>query len=193
MKLHQYTSLLVFSAFAVLLTGCPDPERELNAYLDRVEDRPDMSVSVSGCGEFSDPTGTYFVSVNTSISPGVPLLFEGQFSVDTSVEPKTAQLTLIPLTTTDITPIEDLPDRAGDSPVVSPTVPIDNEGKFEMELGTVIVTGLANPVSGSEIEANLTIQGQIQTSEFICGTVTGDSPKRIRPRRFDVHDETRMW
>ncbi len=137
--------------------------------------------------EFIDPTGTYFVTVDTSIAPGTPLLFEGQFVVDTSAEPKTAQLTLIPLTVEGANPIEDLPDRDGDSPVISPVVPIDDEGKFEMDLGTVIVTGLANSVSGSEIEAALAIQGQILGGDFVCGTVTGDL---IRPSAFDLVGST---
>ena len=186
MNVTKQAHLIILVALAVSLIGCPDPERELEAYLDRVEMvplQPDMSVPVSGCGEFVDPTGTYFVSVNTNLAPGTPLLFEGEFVVDTTVEPKTAQLTLVPLTVEGADPIEDLPDRDGDSPVVSPVVPIDDEGKFEMELGTVIVTGLANAVSGSEIEAVLAIQGQILGGSFVCGTVTGDL---IRPSAFDL-------
>ena len=181
---HQF-QLSVLLLVGLLLWGCPDPQKNFDDYLDRVEaaPTPDMFVPQSGCGPFEDPTGTYFVSVDTNIAPGTPLLFEGEFVVNTEVEPKTAQLTLYPLTVTDQTKIEDLPDRAGDAPIVSDAVPIDDEGKFELPLGNVIVTGDANPVSGSEIEADLTIQGQILSRNFVCGSVVG---MLIRPSEFDL-------
>ena len=140
----------------------------------RTNSADENSRQIGSCGYFANPSGRYLFSIDTNISPGTPLLFESILLVNTEVEPRTAQLTLIPLTVGDRYPIEDLPDRDGDSTIVTPTVSIDDEGKFELSLGRMIVPGVANPISGSELEMELTLRGQILTRSFICGTVEGN-------------------
>ena len=76
---------------------------------------------------------------------------------------------------------------SGDEPIVTDG-PLDAEGRFEMSLGTVIVTGETNPVSRLRDEANLTIQGRLR-KDFICGDVVG---RLIRPTDFDLADDPKL-
>ena len=115
------------------MVGCPDPEKSFDDYLAREEalpDAPDMGATSGRCDDDLDATGLYLVSVNTNLSPGTPLLFEGYFIVEGSDNERTAQLTLVPLTVDGKVPVEDLADRPGDEPIVTESVPLDAEGRF---------------------------------------------------------------
>lgn len=52
-------------------------------------------------------------------------------------------------------------------------IPVAADGTFSVDLGTTMVTGAANPITGSDIEAALSLQGFIQSQDLFCGLASG--------------------
>jgi hypothetical protein len=50
---------------------------------------------------------------------------------------------------------------------------VDAAGAFTLDFGDTMVTGMANPITGSDIAATLSLQGTIQDANLWCGSVTG--------------------
>jgi hypothetical protein len=47
------------------------------------------------------------------------------------------------------------------------------DNKFTVDAGVVMVTGMANPITGSDIVASLVMAAEIQSDDLYCGTVSG--------------------
>ena len=54
-------------------------------------------------------------------------------------------------------------------------------------MGLVMVTGAANPVTGSDIEATLVVHGEIIDEDTMCGELTG---MLMSPLEFDLAGST---
>jgi hypothetical protein len=131
------------------------------------------------CPTSEDASGTYVLAVVTPLDPAKPLLLKAVVNVDAAASPMTIQMVLTPLSVIDKTPI-------GES-IETEAEPIEDDGSFVLPFGAVAVTGEANPISGSDIEANLILEGQIRGADSICGVVTG---QLIKPTEFDLEGTT---
>jgi hypothetical protein len=81
----------------------------------------------------------------------------------------------------DLQPLDRFDRTTPQGPVI-PIGPfaIDAQGKFSTLLPPLDVTGDANPISGSDISATVSIEGFICTmTESICGTAEGDVTKPV--------------
>jgi hypothetical protein len=72
-------------------------------------------------------------------------------------------------------------------PLVYDDIAIDVDGNFEIDMGDVMVTGMANPVTGSDIEANLVVTGKILDVDTMCGELSG---MLMSPLEFDLAGST---
>lgn len=159
------------------LGGCPDPEAKFDEFLDNTKDDrdfmpppppppPDLGPMLP------DISGTFLLAVSTVISADLPLQFivtntmktnmDGSVTLDSSLQPLALDLSSV---TMPRTPVGD-PLEFMNLPIV--------DGQFEIDAGTVMVTGMANPVTGSDIEATLLMKGQIEGVDFYCGSIEGD-------------------
>ena len=59
------------------------------------------------------------------------------------------------------------------SPIEVNGIEVDPEGAFEVALGEVSLPGAANPISGSDIVAQLSLRGKVLDENTICGEVEG--------------------
>lgn len=160
------------------LAACPspDPEAKLDRFIDHTEEEREefQGQKMDVGGALADITGTFHFALSSVIAPDFPL----QFVVTSTFTPNddgtggTLNLEFQPLSlevgsTTeprefvgDVLPLMNLEVGAG--------------GGFEVDLGTVMVTGEANPITGSDIVSNLVLMGGIQSADLWCGTVSGE-------------------
>jgi hypothetical protein len=174
--LRRTTAWALTSMCAAVLCGCPspDPEAKYDRYLDDTKEQRDefqgMKQDVSGA--LADITGDFLLSLSSVIAPDLPLQFvvtveftdngDGTATGNFSFQP----LSLNPGSTTE-------PRMAVGPTLDFPGIPIDAGGGFSIDMGSVMVTGMANPITGSDIAANLVLTGAIQSADNWCGTVEG--------------------
>jgi hypothetical protein len=119
------------------------------------------------------------MAVLTALDPGKPLLLKADVVTDLDADPPTIKMTLQPLGKEDKEPLGDIIDPD--------PVEIDAEGRFSIPFGNVVVTGEANPISPNDIEADLTMLGEIRGEQDLCGLIEGDL---IRPTAFNLDGST---
>ena len=159
-----------------VLTGCPSPDVEgkHDRFLDDTEDEREeaQNVKMDVGGTLADVTGTFLFALDTVVQPGTPL----QFIATTTFTPDGAGGTigfdLQPLSLEQgsvTTPREPVGDLINVEPV-----PVDEGGSFEIgSLGTLMVTGMANPITGSDIVAEVSLTGNILSEDIYCGQAAG--------------------
>ncbi|HEY8378384.1 MAG TPA: hypothetical protein VIK91_17930 [Nannocystis sp.] len=159
-----------------LLGGCPDPEGKFNEFVEHTKDDrdfqvPDLPPPPDLGPELPDISGTFLVAVSTNILADLPMQFiatntmttdpDGKVTLDASLQP----LALDPgKVTTPRTPIGDPLPYTG-LPIV--------DGKFEIDAGTIMLPGMANPITGGDIVATLLMKGTIIDADFYCGEIQG--------------------
>ncbi len=186
-SMRRATGFLALAGF-VLVAGCTDTKGKLNRFLDETADvrTPPPDTSVGG-GTIADVNGTFLLALEATIAPGLPLQFltTVKFTEDAAGGGGTLDLDLQPLaldlgsTTSPRTPVGD--------PIVAHGVPVAADGSWVADLGTVAVPGAANPLTGSDISANVVLHGVIQSADLMCGTVTG---KIFSPIQSDLAGST---
>ncbi len=164
------------TAVITLVAGCPSPEPEekLEKWIKDTKEERDEAQAMKMClpGEPADITGTHLFALGASISPNTPLQFIATVQAATTADGGSVSIDFQPLaldvgsTTTPRTPVGEL--------LSLPAATVDADGCFSVDLGEVSVTGMANPITGSDIRATLAVEGSIQSPDFWCGIVTGN-------------------
>ena len=162
------------SAAVLLLSalGCVDPQARYDAFLERSAAMRGRDAGMTEPGERFDFSGRYLLALSTTLAPGQPILFSCDVSVAEDLS--TLELSLQPLATDG----DEMPRAAvGEALAVGP-VPYAEDGAFSADLGEVTVPGRANPISGSDIVADVVIAASAfaMTAELpthFCGQATG--------------------
>lgn len=116
--------------------------------------------------------GEYLLVMSAVIDPQHPFQFRASV-VQTGEQSGNRQLdvTLQPLaldvlsTTMPRTPV---------GAAIPTMLSVDVDGGFAAELGEVRITGAANPITGSDIVATITLDGNIGDGDVWCGQMTGE-------------------
>jgi hypothetical protein len=172
-------------------SGCPSPDAEgkFERFNEQTEDdrevpEPKMDLGApvlpdfggsggetetEGGGLYID--GVYLVAVNTSVSVGLPLQFIGDVTAEIDAMGNgTVSVVFQPLSLeqgSTTVPREEVGDALtidGDVEEFSFTLPFPQP---------TMVTGAANPITGSDISANLELSATIRSENAWCGSVTG--------------------
>lgn len=168
-------SLLMF-ATALLLAGCPDPEERFDEFTDRTKDQRQGGGGTGGpSGNIADINGRFLMGIDTVIGPGKIL----EFDTETIINFPCTDNCVLTLNVQPVVPTN--PARSGCDvrgtpvgPVITvENVPVNPDGSFVADFGQQNVPGCANPISGSDITANLVLAGQIVNADLYCGTVSG--------------------
>lgn len=177
-------------AVALALTGCPDPEAKFNEFLENTDDNrdfmvPDMPPPPDLGPMLPDISGEFLLAVSTSISPELPMQFivtntmhvdmMGNATLDVSMQPLALMQGHV---LTPRTPIGE-PQEFTAIPIMS--------GRFDIDAGTVMVTGEANPVTGSDIVVELLLKGTIISADVFCGDLEG---QLIEPLQAELMNST---
>jgi hypothetical protein len=185
-------SVTIFAPVVLaLLCGCPSPDAEgkFNSFLDDTKEEREDAANMPdmGGGVVADVSGTFLFAVSAVLQPNTPLQFvstqtftptpDGGGTLDLSLQP----LSLDVGSTT-------MPRQPVGEAIDIPQVPVAPDGTFTIAFPDVVmVTGEANPITGSDIAAVLTLQGSIQSADFMCGTVTG---MVMQPIMYDLMGST---
>lgn len=108
----------------------------------------------------------FLLAISSVIDPGLPL----QFLATTTFSADVMRLELQPLgldqgkVSTPRVPVGE--------PLVFDMIPV-KDGQFVIDFGLVLITGAANPITGSDITATLQASGSVVSEDFYCGTVDG--------------------
>jgi hypothetical protein len=123
---------------------------------------------VPECGGVAPPASTFLLAVSTVIDASKPFQFLATISAEGG---GALSLTLQPLTLDQgqvTTPREPFGE-----PLQYPNIPLIN-GEFTVELGPLLYAGQTNPITGGDVQAELTLTGKIVAADFACGTVSGE-------------------
>ncbi len=115
-----------------------------------------------------DLSGAYLFAVAAVIAPETPLQWRATVVQDLD----TGELTIV-LQPLSLDPLSTTSPRepTGEPRVVTATPGPDNT--FTLDLGQVYVPGAANPITGSDINTTLALDGVASASDLWCGEVTG--------------------
>ena len=175
----------------LMALGCgPDPEGKFDEFTEQTKETEGQSSSGDGSSTTDgttavtteDPTGTsggpvafdisgdFLLAVSTTVDRSKPLQFiatnmvtdvGGKMTMDTCLQPLTLMQGKVTV------PREPI----GDPLCFKGLEVVDSE--FTLDAGVVMVTGMANPITGANIVASLIMAGTIQSDDLYCGTVTG--------------------
>lgn len=187
-------SITIGSMSLALLAACgPDAKGKFEEFIDESEPLLDMGPMKEDIPPMkedipTDPaidlTGTALLAISTTIDPDHPLQFlstvtqrvEGD-RVFLDFELQALSLTM-GMVTTPRMPVGDK--------LMYPDIEVVN-GKYTIDAGLTKVVGMANPVTGSDIEATLVLEGTVVDADFVCGTVSG---MLMKPLEYDLKGST---
>lgn len=164
------------AALMAATTGCPSPEAEgkYKSFLDETEEEREdaANVKMDQGGSLADINGDFLLALGAVIAPETPLQFYATVTFTPSADGGMVAMLLQPLS---LDPLATTVPRVpvGDALSVGP-VPVTAAGSFELPIQEpVMVSGMANPITGSDIVATLNLSASIQSEDLFCGTVTG--------------------
>ncbi|WP_437621072.1 hypothetical protein [Sorangium sp. So ce1151] len=190
-------SLALASAlpFASLLLGCADPEGRFDDFQARDttirEDQASGEGGSDGSGggggggsclpEAGAPDGDFLFSLSAYLNPQAPIVFLSTLTSEARDDGLSISLSFQALEAADRKTPTGTPVDVGPYEVSA-------DGQFTAELPTIVVPGNANPISGSELEATITLSGALcAPADFVCGDVTGTV---TRPLSLDLKGST---
>lgn len=196
---HQLRfGLLLLPLFAL---GCPDSEARFNEFLDATkDDRMDAGDDESESGEsesagtedtgidgLPDMSGIYLLALETALGPDIPLQFIATIEMTVADDGSggNASFTFQPLALEKGS--QDTPRTFVGDPLTFEDIAFDADGEYSLDMGLVMVTGAANPVTGSDIAATLVIEGHIVHIDAMCGEITG---MLMSPLEYDLEGST---
>ncbi len=176
-KLHT----LVVGALALL--GCdPEPPNELGdeASTESGESGPVVDLPGDLPSECEpDSSGIYLLALETALGPDSPILFV--VTLDAIANDDCTSVA-----TFAVQPLGVDLEFVGD-PLVFPDVEFDANGEFMLDMGIVMITGAANPITDSDITASLVLTGHVVHADALCGDVTG---MLMSPLEYDLAGST---
>lgn len=167
---------LLVAVALVALTGCPSPDApgKYDDFIDQTEEEREdaANVKMDQGGALADVNGDFLLALAAVIAPETPLQFYATVTFTPSTDGGMLQMNLQPLSL-DVLATTVPRQPVGDSLELQ-AVPVNATGGFELPITEpVMVTGMANPITGSDIVATLNLSGTIQSEDLFCGTVTG--------------------
>lgn len=169
-------------------TACgPDAQGKFDDYVDEAapkmdlgppkEDMPpvreDMGAPTSsetGAPPAIDISGTSLLAISTTVQPDLPLQFLSTVTQRVEGDKTVLDIELQPLS-------------LEVQKVTVPRMPVGTkltftgielvDGKYTVDAGSTMVTGAANPITGSDITATLVLSATVVDADFVCGDVSG--------------------
>jgi len=152
--------------------GCVDPQGRYDAFLERTADMRGQDAGMVAPSDRFDFSGRYLLALSTTLAPAEPILFSCDVSVAADLE--TIDFRFQPLTTDDA----DMPRMPTGEALEASGIPYEENGSFSVDLGEVTVPSTANPISGSDIVATVTLSATAlpmteELSALFCGEASG--------------------
>lgn len=175
----------------MMLAACgPDPEGKFDEFVEQTRDSEGLKTTGMGettvaptttdattttgdtSTEAADINGDFLLAVSTVVDKSKPLQFVASNTVTGEPGAQLLKVCLQALTLEQGKVL--VPRQPIGEPLCFMDLPIAADGTFTIDAGTVMVDGMANPITGANIVASLVMAGEIKDSDFYCGTVTGE-------------------
>ncbi len=161
----------IIASLIVALTLMPacinDQAGKFDDYVERSEPYRAKLTTVE-CDGRHDISGDYLISAATNLAREKPLLLNTTFSVDTTAWTVTCDFHTVNLTD------DTLGERVDVGELYSATSDIAEDGSFLLDFGVVDVLGAANPITKTDIQANLQFVGCTKSADLACGLIEGN-------------------
>jgi len=161
-------ALLALSALA----ACVDPKNRFDEFNDRVVDAG--QVDRDGGGGLFEIDGEFLLSISVVIAPDNTVRFIATSDINIEGGAGTLTLSFQPLKVDQCQPTGNGGTEVGD-PLAANDLGVDAAGVFQLTHDGASVDGKANPISCSEIVADLVLDGVIQSEDLFCGDVSGQA------------------
>lgn len=197
---------MVCGMVVAVLTGCMDPGKRFDEFLDRSGGSggapatdgglpadgaagdamavPDgMAPADSGpMSNVPDLTGMFYIAAAAVINPDTPLEFLARTRLTPNPDGRTAEIevTLQPLRVADRMLSELTPE-------ITRTATVNADLTFSIDFGVIMFAGEANPITGGDITASIIMQASIKSKDLFCGPVRGQV---MAPTMFDLEGST---
>lgn len=170
------SSILLFCCASVLSAGCVDPGGKFKDFERRLG-------TTHGDGGGADAAtctvspgsvqGQYLLAISVSIARTKPIVALTDLTTPPAGSGAGLSMTAQPLSAADrLTPV-------GPSFPLGP-FPIDQSGGFRADIPGLQVSGQANPVTGGDITADVSLVGNLcGDGRFFCGIITGTVQKPL--------------
>ena len=177
---HLSSSIAILTLFLATACTSPDPQERYNEFSGSTADARILD-GATGEGVTIDFSGTYLMGLSSILEPSLPMLIQVDVSLVESGEAldegvfSMVDFVFMPLKTDLLLngdPREDAREPMGE--IIEATGTYYEDGTFDVVVGDVEVGGEANPVSGLDILAYLTLSGRVDSEDFFCGNVGGD-------------------
>ncbi len=156
-----------------MLPGCPDTQAQWNAFLEDTKDARVLSQEGEPCviegSTLNDLEGTFLLALLARFETRYPLQFLATVHMRTKDGAPQADFSFQPLS---LKVHETLrPRQPVGTAIKLVGVPLGADGRFLLDLGEMDVAGAANPITGSDIRANVQLCGVSLGDDFFCGEV----------------------
>jgi hypothetical protein len=171
---HSTAGLL---ACLVALGGCSDPEGRLDAFEGAfppdaafVEPPPEPDAGTGNTGdagtvvELPDVTGTHFLTL-VPAGLGVNIYYLAETELAQEAGTGTLSLALTALSVEGLAPTG--------AAISLGSIAVNASGEFSADFGEITIPGAANPVSGTDIIATITLNGTVLGEDVLCGVAEG--------------------
>jgi hypothetical protein len=164
---------------ALAASGCPDPQGRFDEFgerYDAINNNEGGAPPSEGCADdatapaVGEADGQYLFTLSVTLNPKLAFAIDVGVTTKASGDQLLVDLVLQPLSAEDQTTAVGEPFAFADLPVAA-------DGTFSWDFGEVTLVGAANPISGSDIVATLSLNGGLcaESPAFFCGDVVGAS------------------
>jgi hypothetical protein len=170
MSSRNRLSYVAFSALSALsVVACVDPQKTFDEYEDRVVDAAPREGGCTPAG-FFPVNGEFLLSIQTPIGGPLRIILSGTTTPNEAGG--TADFTFQPIIA------ENCVAGQGGQPAGDPLAPVEGlsigtDGTFELTQTGATTPGDANPITCSDIVADISFSGCTLSETAICGDVTG--------------------
>jgi hypothetical protein len=176
---------LTFALLALSASGCPDPQGRFDEFgerYDAINDNEGGAPPSEGCTPpatapvVGEADGQYLFTLSVTLNPKLAFAIDVALTTKASGDQLLVDLTLQPICGFADAGCELRTEPVGDTFSFT-DLPVNADGTFTWDFGEVTLVGDANPISGSDIVATLSLIGGLcaESPAFFCGDVVGAS------------------
>jgi len=171
----KVTGFAVLSMGLMTMAACPDPGARFDEFEDRVPDAGSFTMpDAPPLDELPDVTGSWYVTYAPSPAPDSTI----HFIYDMQLTNNGDGTGMLSITSTALDHATRL--KAGD-PVTISSVPVNKSGEFPPTFHDLILPGVANPLTGNQLELEMVLSAVIKDADFWCGTALDGSTVVVPP------------
>lgn len=162
---------LLATVGAITLVACVDAQKRFDEYDERLPHIDASVIDAPMVDQLPDIDGDWLLAVDPTVAAGFYVQMRVTWDLTATGATGTLNGSYQPLRTYTLPP--DSPDRTPvGAAIVANGTAVDDTASLAVHLVGVL-PGMANTVSGTMYDVDITLNGVIRSADSVCGTVTG--------------------